>query len=132
MSYRNSKWVNRNQVIEYIYADLSKTEESTEEEILKDLEENYNFNQQTIDIILYYSKHKKEIKNQVQPLLKENWFFKRLPVIDRTIFFAIISEYTLIKTKKAILISEAMKIANSYAEFKTISYINPILEKILN
>jgi transcription termination factor NusB len=65
-------------------------------------------------------------------LLKENWFFKRLPVIDRTIFFAIISEYTLIKTKKAILISEAMKIANSYAEFKTISYINPILEKILN
>lgn len=59
-----------------------------------------------------------------------NWKFERLGFLEQAILLMGVQEILIAKTKKAIIIDEAVKLAKEYADIDSYKLINGVLEHV--
>ena len=76
-----------------------------------------------------------EKKEMLDKLIKEklqNWKFSRTGLIDRNIMRLAIYELLFSKTPRAVVISEAIKLAKGFSDKQSPKFINGIIDQIQN
>jgi len=84
----------------------------------------------TLTLLLHYINNKESIQNHIKEVSK-SWDFSRMQKIDRTIIELASTELLHSDLPVAVVITEAMKLANKYSTEEGAKFINGILADIV-
>ncbi len=80
----------------------------------------------TIDLL----DHKQEYIDQISALLRQDWSFDRLSVLEQAILLISFQEILHNDTPKAVVINEAVTLAKSYCDDTSFKLINGVLDRL--
>ncbi|WP_027122040.1 transcription antitermination factor NusB [[Mycoplasma] imitans] len=72
-----------------------------------------------------------QVPTIVSAHLKETWSWNRLDYMVKALFNLVITEAKVLKTQKAVLISQATKLIQEYGDLNSIKLISAILNKVI-
>ncbi|AAP56859.2 transcription termination factor NusB [Mycoplasmoides gallisepticum] len=72
-----------------------------------------------------------QVPTIVSAHLKESWSWNRLDYMIKALFNLVITEAKVLKTEKAILISQATKLIQEYGDLNSIKLVSAILNKVI-
>ncbi|MCI9040583.1 transcription antitermination factor NusB [Dubosiella newyorkensis] len=74
--------------------------------------------------------HEKQYIEKIQPLLRKDWSFDRLSLIEQAILLVSAQEILALDTPKPVVINEAITIAKKYCDDDSYKMINGILDQL--
>lgn len=126
-----SQWERRVVVFKYIYSLLIDDSLSVDMQENKVKEELFEKDKYVYDVVLEFIKNKSKYELMIKPYLKTNWTIDRIDYIDKSIIFASLSEYSIHKIDKKIIIDQAIITAKKYGITNSYKFINFILDKVI-
>ncbi|MCF0217825.1 MAG: hypothetical protein HUJ42_02145 [Malacoplasma sp.] len=85
----------------------------------------------TNKVIAFFIKNKNQIAFKINSLLKEEWSYDRLNLVDVAILMEAVCEFFAHKIDRKIIIDQAIITAKKYSEQKAYKFINYLLDKLL-
>ncbi|QEH61875.1 transcription antitermination protein NusB [Spiroplasma chinense] len=70
-----------------------------------------------------------ELRDELEPLLEESWWWERLPMMVRAILISSLYEIKYYNTPKAIVIDEAIEMVREFIPSWETNFINAVLDK---
>ncbi len=89
-----------------------------------------NFDVDQTKILQYIIDNFNDLRHQIQKNLDQKWSFDEISNLEKAILLVAISEFYVLQTPKAIVISEAVKISQIYCLNKNYAYINRVIENV--
>jgi N utilization substance protein B len=123
------QWKKRIDVFRFIYSTLVNNEEKNT--IIANAFNNFDFDANQQATIEYYANNKDELIASIKPLLKQNWSWERIALIDQSILIDAISEFKALGVDRKIIIDQAVINAKNYSNETSFKFINAILDKII-
>lgn len=68
------------------------------------------------------------LEKKIIPFLPKNWKWERINFLEKAILVNALAEMILFSNKKAIVINESVKIAKTYCDSTSYSFINALLD----
>ncbi len=90
-----------------------------------------NVDDDVLKIVDYAIKNLDDIKQEIQPYIKQGWTWNRLLNVDKAILVEAVAEKATFDTDKNIIIDQAVVTAKNYSDESSYKFINYILDKIL-
>ncbi len=90
----------------------------------------YNIDGYLYELTIGTVEHEKQYIEKIQPILRKDWSFDRLSLIEQAILLVSAQEILALDTPKPVVINEAITIAKKYCDDDSYKMINGILDQL--
>lgn len=132
---RMQQWKKRVFIFRFIYS-LLMQEVEDKTLFLKQLkaqtsEFDYETKQAICQVLIYFWNNKHTLNQKIESRLTSAWSLDRINLMDLAIIYQSLSEQTVLKTDRKIIIDQAIVSAKRYSESNSYKFINSILDKLI-
>lgn len=126
---KKTRFEQRSEFFEFIFSSLFISLESIE--IKKNSFSNFNFNDEWTQCCDYFAGNSESIIEKIKSKLTASWSFERIGFSDKAVMISAICESEVLKTPKAVIIDQWIKVLKKYSDDESVKYVHAIIDKVI-